>query len=126
MHFLAIIPGLIATYVAFTKSPAKAFLYVYLPSLLFLPDYYHWELPGLPDPTFNSSAIFPIGIAFLIKKEFKWRYSITDFLVLGYAVFTIFSEYDANDYFNAQNLAFDTICMVVFPYVLAKGIIEPY
>lgn len=124
MHFIAIFPGIIAAYVAFTKSPAKAFLYVYLPTLMFLPDYYRWILAGLPDPTFNEAAILPIGIAYLLRRERPWKYSIPDFFVLGYFLCVSLSEFLANGYSDAQNLFFDNLCVVVLPYVLAKGIIE--
>lgn len=126
MQIIAIIPGLIAIYYAFAKSPAQAFLHVYLPVLLLLPDYYRLVLPGLPDPTFNEAAILPIAAAYLLKDQTKWKYSLTDLLVLGFAFCVGYSQFQATGFSDAQNLIFDMVGVVILPYVLAKGLIEPH
>ncbi len=126
MQIIAVIPGLIALYFAFVKSPAKAFLYVYLPALLLLPDYYRWVVSGAPDPTFNEAAIIPIAAAYLLKDRTEWKFSVTDLLVLGFAFCVGYSQYLATGYSDAQNLIFDMVGVVVLPYALAKGLIEPH
>jgi O-antigen ligase len=126
MQIIAIIPGLIALYFAFVKSPAKAFLYVYLPALFFLPDYYRWVVAGFPDPTFNEAAILPIAAAYFLKDGVKWKLSLADMLVVGFAFCVGYSQYLATGYNDAQNLIFDMLGVVVLPYVLAKGLIEPH
>ena len=126
MQIIAIIPGFIAFYYAFAKSPAKAFLYVYLPTLLLLPDYYRWVISGLPDPTFNEAAILPIAAAYFLKDQTKWKFSLTDLLVLGFAFCVGYSQFLATGFNDAQNLIFDMLGVVILPYVLAKGLIEPH
>src|SRR5205085_3251671 len=42
------------------------------------------------------------------------------------AVCVSYSQYLATGYPDAQNLIFDMLCMVVLPYALAKGLIEPH
>jgi len=126
MQIIAVIPGFIALYFAIAKSPAKAFLYVYLPALLLLPDYYRWVVAGFPDPTFSEAAILPIAAAYVLKDRAKWNFSATDLLVLGFAFCVGYSQYLATGYPDAQNLIFDMLGMVVLPYVLAKGLIEPH
>lgn len=125
MQLLAIVPGIWAAIVAFTKSPQKAFLSVYIPVLLCLPDYYRWIVPGIPKPSFSHAAILPIAFAFILKGGWRWRVSVSDFLVLGFAFFIGYSEYTNAGYKDAQNLMFEMICLVVLPYVLSKGLIEP-
>src|SRR5579872_7176649 len=125
MGIIAIIPGLIAAYVAFRDSPAKAFLNIYLPVLLLLPEYYRWVVPMLPDPTFSQAAIIPIVCLFLFREWKHWRWSITDFLMFGFAFCMGLSEYVTAGYPDAQNLMFDMVASVVFPYIAAKGLIEP-
>lgn len=125
MEILALVPGLIAAYVAFFKSPQRAFFDVYLPVLVLMPDYYRWIAPGLPDPTFSMAAILPVAIAFLLKEAREWRFSFADFLVIGYAFCVSYSEYLNSGYSDAQNLMFEMLTWVVMPYVLAKGMIEP-
>ncbi|MEP7338946.1 MAG: O-antigen ligase family protein [Acidobacteriota bacterium] len=126
MQIIAIIPGLIALYVALAKSPAKAFLYVYLPTLFLLPDYYRLILAGFPDPTFNEAAILPIAAAYVLKDQVKWKFSVTDLLVTGLAVCIGYSQYLATGYNDAQNLIFDTLCLIILPYALSKGLIEQH
>jgi hypothetical protein len=119
------IPGIFSLIVAIVRSPAAAFLDVYLPVLLLLPDYYRWVLPGLPDPSFHHAAILPIAVLYAVKDLRRWRFSFTDLLVCGYAFSVGFSEYLAAGYKDAQNLLFDVLCGVLLPYMLAKGLIEP-
>ncbi len=123
MGFIVAIPGLIALLYARKYGAAAAFLNVYLPVLLLLPDYYRWVLPALPDPTFGEAAIIPIFAIFIAKA--KWRFSIADFLILGYLAAMTYSEFINAGFADAQNLAFDLLGTVVFPYMLAKGLIEP-
>ena len=126
MEILALVPGLIAAYIAFTKSPQRAFLDVYIPVLFFLPEYYRWIAPGLPDPTFSQAAVIPITVLFLLRYGPQWKFSFTDGFVFGFAFCVGYSEYLNAGYSEAQNLMFDMLSWVVLPYILAKGIIEPH
>ncbi len=125
MEVVALIPGLLAVWMTLRRSPQAAFLGVYLPSLVMLPDYYYWNAPGLPDPSFVKSAILPVAVGFFVRSASKWRWSFTDLLVLGFAAAVGTSEYRAAGYKEAQNLLFDCVTGVVFPYMLAKALIEP-
>ncbi|OQW95643.1 MAG: hypothetical protein BWK79_01770 [Beggiatoa sp. IS2] len=126
MSIIVLIPGLWAAYIAFTQSPHRAFIYVYIPVLLFLPDYYDLFLPGIPDPTFQSVAIFPIFVAWLVRGVPGWRFSFTDLLVFGYSFSIGYSEYTNAGYKDAQNfIANDVIMSILLPYILAKCLVEP-
>ncbi len=125
MQILALVPGLLVLACLFVQSTATVFLNVYLPTLLLLPDYYRWVAPGLPDPNFHHAAILPLLVAFLAKGA-RWRFSLSDVLVVGYAVSIGYSEYVNLGYADAQNLMFDQVCSVACVYILAKGIIEPH
>lgn len=123
MGFIIAIPGLIALLHARSRGIAAAFLNVYLPMLLLMPDYFRWVLPALPDPTFGEAAVMPIFGLFILKA--KWRFSFTDLLIFGYFASMTYSEFINAGFADAQNLAFDMLGTVVFPYMLAKGLIEP-
>ncbi len=125
MEIVALIPGVIAAWVAFRASAQRALLDVYLPVLALLPEYYRWIAPGLPDPTFSMAAILPIGVAWALRRPREWRFSLTDGLVFGYAFCVAFSELLNEGYENAQNLVFEVLCYVLLPYGLAKAVIEP-
>ncbi len=126
MGFLPIFPALIAAYVALRYSPARAFLQVYIPVLLLLPMYYRWVIPVLPDPTFEQATILPIAAVFLTREGRYWRFSFADVLIVCFALCIGTSEYLNAGYNEAQNLMFDMVASVVFPYMLAKGLIEPH
>ena len=119
------IPGFIAAWVGMRRSPQHAFLYVYLPSMLLLPEYYRWDAPGLPDPTFGQAAIIGTFAAFLVRNAPGYRFSFTDILVAGFALSASVSQFLAAGYADAQNLMFNMLTWVVMPYVLAKSLIEP-
>jgi hypothetical protein len=125
MDMIVFIPALIAAYVAFAYSPEKAFLLVYIPVLLLLPEYYRWMAAGLPDPTFSEATIIPIILVFLLKRARRWTFTFTDLLVFGFAFCIAYAEYLNAGYSDAQNLMFDMFGKVLFPYILAKGLIEP-
>lgn len=125
MGFLPIFPAIVAAYVAIRYSAARAFVQVYIPVLLLLPMYYRWVIPVLPDPTFEQATILPIAAVFLWRHGKDWKFSFADVLIVSYAGCIGLSEFLNTNYNEAQNLMFDMVASVIFPYMLAKGIIEP-
>jgi len=125
LAIITTIPGFIAAWVGLKHSPQHAFLYVYLPSMLLLPEYYRWDAPGLPDPTFGQAAIIGTFAAFLARNAPGYRFSFTDILVAGFALSASVSQFLAAGYADAQNLMFNMLTWVVMPYVLAKSLVEP-
>lgn len=125
MQYVAFVPGLVAALVAWKRSPQVAFVSVYIPVLLLVPDYYRCVLPGLPDPTMNEAAIIPIAAIYLIRTRFTWRFTFTDLLVFGFAFCVGYSEYLNAGYNEAQNLMFDMVCSVILPYAMTKALVEP-
>jgi len=125
MQFLAILPGIWALIVAFAKSPQRAFLDVYIPVLLCLPDYYRLILPGIPKLSFSHSAIIPVTIAYLFSSGPKWKWTLGDLLVTGFVCCVAYSEYLNSGYKDAQNLMVDMVCLALLPYILTKALVEP-
>lgn len=124
-NVVALLPGLWAAIVAWRQSPARAFLDVYLPVLLLVPDYFRCILPVLPDPTPNAAAIVAITVVLLVRGGARWQVSLTDLLVIAYAASMTFSEYLNKDGAEARNLGFEVLAAVVLPYLLTKILIEP-
>jgi hypothetical protein len=122
---IVLIPALIAAYFAFTHSPHKAFLNVYVPTLLLFPPYYQWKPQFIPDPNFYEAAVIPIVLALLVRGMPGWKFTLTDVFVLGFAFFISTSEYINFGYKDAQNLMARMVLSVICPYVLAKSLIEP-
>lgn len=125
MTALALVPGLIAAIVALLRSPERAFLSVYLPVLLLVPEYYRWSVPLLPKMTPSHSAIVAIIVVAIIRKKLKWRLSVTDVLVMALVAGISVSEYTNTGYKEAQNLTFDMLAWILFPYLATRIFVEP-
>jgi O-antigen ligase len=126
VEVIALFPAVLAVVVAAFSSPVTAFLNVYVPVLLLIPDHFRWRIPGLPDPGFQHTAILPIAAILLFSpRRAPWRFSFTDVLVLLYAGLVGYSEYHATGWWEAQNLLLDEVCTVLLPYMLAKLILQP-
>lgn len=126
MAILALLPGLLAAWLALTRSPQLALINVYLPSLLLFPDYYRWIAPGLPDPTANQAAAMAIFLVWISRQMPGYRYSWLDGWVAAFASVVAYSEYRASGYADAQNLMFTMLSSVLVPYLLGKSLIEPF
>ncbi len=125
LAIIALIPGALAVFIGFTRGPHAAFLLVYLPSMLLLPEYYRWNAPGLPDPTFGQAAAVGTAMAFVARGMPGLRFHKMDILVFGFALAASASEFRASGYSDAQNLMFNMITWVVLPYLFAKSLVEP-
>lgn len=126
LSYIAYLTGFWVYYVAQNQSITKAFIWVYIPVLLLLPDYYHAITPGLPDPNFNQTASAALFAAFLMQGSPGYKFSYTDLVVGFYAFAVSFSEFLASGYSDAQNLMFTELTSVFFPYLFAKSLIEPF
>jgi len=92
MAAIILIPALVCWAVLAMGSARKALLWVYLPALLLLPQYYALRLPHLPPITFADAAILPLGIALVFKEMRRWRWAWMDLWVLLFAVCAGLSE----------------------------------
>lgn len=125
MNIVALIPGIIAAIVGLRRSAHAAFLNVYLPVLLMIPEYYRWRVPLLPKVTPSHAAILGVFVAALIRKELRWRPSLTDILMMGLVLAMSVSEYSNAGYKEAQNLTFDMLAWLFLPYLATKALVEP-
>ena len=116
------IPGLIALIVCITYGYERAFFAVYLPTLLLLPDSYHWMITG--HLSFDETAIIPISAFFIARSWSEWEWSLSDLLILSYFALMVVSEYLNKNFYEARNVALNTTCSTLFPYILAKGMLR--
>lgn len=126
MSIIVLIPAFYAAYIAWMQSPHRAFIYVYIPVLLFLPDYYYWKIIGIPDPNFATATILMILAVWIVRNMPGWRFSFTDILVFGYVFAVLYSEsLSVEGRPHYQNFIANFTSSVLFPYILAKSLIEP-
>lgn len=119
---IAGLPALIALYVCWRRGPEAAFLNVYLPMLLLLPD--DCRMPFSGQFNFNESAIIPIAGFCLFKYARYWKWSLTDFLVLTFVALVSIAEYLNTDFVIAQNLTIRMLVTIMAPYMVAKTLID--
>ncbi len=122
---LAWIPAFFAIYVAFFRSPEKAFMNVYLPILILLPQVYYAKTLGFPQFNFCESAIIPIFIIFLFTRLNYWHFSFTDVIIVLFIGVSFYSEWVNSDFSFAKNKLATTLADVLAPYVLTKVFIHP-
>ena len=122
MSLIAGIPGLVALIVCIKRGPSRALLDVYLPALLLLPDWYRWSITG--HLSFNETAILPIAAFFIFRSWQTWKWSLADFLLGTLVSIMIVSEYINQNFAGARHVALDATLTVIFPYMVAKGLLQ--
>lgn len=117
--------GVLAGIYAVTRmTPGKAFLWMYVPVLLIIPDTFHAITPGLPDPSANVAVMIPIFFAAVMAYARFWKPSVADLLVIAIALLMAYSEYVAAGYSEAQNLFAGTLFQIIAPYLVARWAID--
>jgi hypothetical protein len=112
------IPGLVALIECIRRGPERAFLNVYLPVLLLLPQH-SWPISG--QFTFVDTAIVPIAAFLLFHPKQKGQWSSIDFLVIAYFAITVVAEGMNKGYkLGSQNLAMQELVSILLPYFAAR------
>lgn len=147
MNLIILIPAVICWVVLARGTIRQAFVYVYLPAVLLLPQYYVLRPPHMPPITFGDAAILPLGIALFANEMRRWRLQWMDLWVLLFAVGTAVSEglsaelaygdwvrlFTADSTaksllsYNMNNGVFEffaDITTVILPYMVGKLLIE--
>jgi hypothetical protein len=126
MSVLLLLPGLISFFLVWRGRIETAFLSVYLPTLLLLPEDYSVRIPHLPPASAAQFALIPLGVVGLFRLIRSRSFALMDILVVLFAASVGLSEIlhaplltDA--IFSAVN-AF--ICMVL-AYMAGRQLIEP-
>jgi len=125
MESIVLIPGLIALVYCLRHGARETFINVYLPVLLILPEFYRWTMPGIPKVTFSQPVIMIVFLGLIPQIKKYWRWSWTDYCMIGMVITMAVSEYTNAGYKEAQNLTFDLLAWYLFPYIAGKIIIEP-
>lgn len=120
LSLLAGLPGLIALIVCIKRGPERAFLNVYLPALLLVPDACRTSISG--QTNFAESAIIPIAIFYFWNHRRRWEWNLSDLLVITFVSLVTISQYMNTDIAVAKNLAVHLIVAGLLPYVVAKGL----
>lgn len=122
---LAWLPAFFSTLVAFLRSPERAFLSVFIPVLLLLPQIFYSGTIGFPSLNFSETCIIPIFIAFLFFRASHWKFCLMDGLIIAFIACSFYSDLRTSDFGFARNKLATMLCDILAPYALAKQLIHP-
>ena len=126
MSFLLLIPGLISLFLVLQGRVATAFLSVYLPALLLLPETYSIRIPHLPPTSAAEYALIPIGFAAIGRLIRSGSYALMDLLVVLFAASVGVSEIlHARVLNDAIFSAVNAFVSFVLAYMAGRQLIEP-
>jgi hypothetical protein len=126
MSAIFLLPGLISLYLVIRGRIETAFLSIYLPALLLLPDGYGLKFPHLPAISAAEAALIPIGAVAAVRLLRRGIPSLMDILVALFIVSSTVSEVlrerVMNDGIFAALISFISIFLA---YAAGRTIIEP-
>jgi hypothetical protein len=126
MSALFLLPGFISLYFIMRGRIATAFVSVYLPCLLLLPNGYQFRLPHLPSVSAAQAALIPIGVVALYRLAKRGLPSLMDILMVLFMISTTISEVLREHVMNDGIFYSMTTFVAVFlAYATGRTIIEP-
>ncbi len=126
MSAIFLLPGLLSLYLVIRGRIEAAFLYVYLPALLLLPDGYALKFPHLPAISAAQSALIPIGAVALYRLARRGLPSLMDILVFLFIVSITASEVLRERVMNDGIFtALISFIAIFLAYAAGRTIIEP-
>lgn len=111
--------GFVSLFIAITFSPFVAFLSVYVPSLLLLPEY-SFKLSGLIPITFHRMALFPIVLIAGFNVLRRWRIKLLDLLVISYLLIIFIAESNSLGVYQGVFYLGILVCDIFLPYMVAQ------
>ncbi|MGA7652299.1 MAG: hypothetical protein WBQ52_06165 [Terracidiphilus sp.] len=126
MSVLILIPGCIALFLVLRGRVKRAFLSVYLPSLLLLSQDYSLRLPHFPPLSAAEYALIPIGVVALTRHIRSASFRLMDALVLLFWVSHLTSEILREPVLNDGIFAAaEAFVSLLLAYAVGRQLIEP-
>jgi hypothetical protein len=123
MDKLVLIPFIVASVLLLNNSTRKVFLWVYMPMLTLVPNYFDSKIvQGLPELYFWSAALIPVAIAWVCRGFENYRYHWMDFMILSYVLVVFYTQWLNSDYKIAQKILFNTALTNLVPYILVRSL----
>ena len=127
MSVLLLVPGIISLFLVIQKRVDTAFLSVYLPCLLLLPEEYNFRIPHLPPFSAAEFALIPLGIVGFRRLIRGGSFALMDALVVLFAASTGLSEILHEPILNTGILsAVSGFVTTVLAYMVGRELIEPH
>jgi hypothetical protein len=121
-----IIPLFFSLYYLLKDRQDLAFLNVYLPCLVFFPNYFAYRIPHLPPLCASAWALVPLGASLVFyplpKLELRRMDLWVVLFILSFAASELLREASPKD--GATMVAGD-LMLILFPYIVGRRLIEP-
>lgn len=126
MSVLLLVPGLISLFLILRGRIETAFLSVYLPCLLLLPEGYSFRIPHLPPFSAAEFALIPLGVVGLFRLFRSRSFALMDILVFLFIASVGLSEILHEPVRNnGIFFAINTFVSVFLAYMVGRQLIEP-
>lgn len=126
MSFLFLLPGLISLFLVIRGKVNTAFLWIYLPALLLVPNGFAARLPHLPPLSVAQVVLIPIGVVALARLARRGFPSFMDVLVFLFIVSIgtteVLRERVTND---GLFVTADSFLSIFVAYAVGRALIEP-
>ena len=123
---LLLVPGLISLFLVLRGRIETAFLSVYLPCLLLLPEHYSLRIPHLPPFSAAEFALIPLGVVGLSRLIRSGSFALMDILVVLFAASVGLSEILHAPVLNDGIFsAISAFVSMVLAYMAGRQLIEP-
>jgi hypothetical protein len=123
MDKLVLIPFIIASVLLLNNSTQKVFVWVYIPMLTMVPNYFDSKIvQGLPELHFWSAALIPVVIVWVFRGFENYQYQWMDFMILSYVLVVFYTQWLNSDYKIAQKILFNTALTNLVPYILVRSL----
>ena len=125
MGFLFLLPSLVSLMLVIRGRLEKAFLWVYLPSLLVLPQYYGFRFPHLPGLSAAEGALLPIAAA-VFPRWIRGPHKRMDLWIVLLMVAMTTSEVLREPVIKDGLLyAINNLVSMLMVYIVGRQLIEP-
>lgn len=126
MSAILLLPGFFSLFLVIRGRTKTAFLSVYLPSLLLLPEVYSVRIPHFPPFSAAQFALIPLGIAALLRfvksSSFRLMDALVPLFIISYYISEVLHEPNVN---NGYFFAITAFVSIGLAYVTGRQLIEP-
>lgn len=124
MPLIVFIPGILCMAAILQGGTRRAFLSVYLPVLLFLPDGFNVRLPHLPPMSFEDTTLLSLGIGMILMDLSRWRFSRMDCWIALFICTSAYAERIPYGVNGAFMVLVTGILECWVPYMAGKLLLE--
>lgn len=115
------LPALLGIVGVLLKGWRFTFVFVALPILLLLPNYYVWKLAGIPSFSFHNYLLAILFMAMMLSRDRETaRIGPNEILLILFVIWTIWSEWETRVFVEARNLLAVQLMGLVAPWMIGR------